>query len=133
MNKVKEKSVMKMTIRWFPGGDDSVALEQIRQIPGVSGVAAMLSDIPVGEIWPARRLKILNEEVQDAGLSLEVIESVNIHEDIKKGLASRDLYIDNYNLIVRINLFFLHFIISFFKSNLISDEKENNNYNRNLI
>ena len=87
---------MKMIIRWFPGGDDSVTLEQIRQIPGVTGVAAMLSDIPVGEIWPLERLEALQKEVNTAGLELEVIESVNIHEDIKKGLPTRDRYIDNY-------------------------------------
>lgn len=87
---------MKMIIRWFPGGDDSVTLEQIRQIPGIAGIAAMLSDIPVGEIWPLERLEALRNEVQAAGLELEVIESVNIHEDIKKGLPSRDKYIENY-------------------------------------
>ncbi len=87
---------MKMIIRWFPGSDDSVTLEQIKQIPGVTGVAAMLSDIPVGEIWPMSRLEALRDEVNTAGLELEVIESVNIHEDIKKGLPSRDKYINNY-------------------------------------
>jgi len=87
---------MKMIIRWFPGGDDSVTLEQIRQIPGITGVAAMLSDIPVGEVWPFERLQALRNEVQAAGLELEVIESVNIHEDIKKGLPTRDKYIENY-------------------------------------
>jgi mannonate dehydratase len=87
---------MKMIMRWFPGGDDSVTLEQIRQIPGISGVAAMLSDIPVGEVWPIDRLLALRSEVQAAGLELEVIESVNIHEDIKKGLPTRDKYIENY-------------------------------------
>jgi mannonate dehydratase len=87
---------MKMIIRWFPGGDDSVTLEQIRQIPGVTGVAAMLSDIPVGETWPLERLEALQKEVNAAGLELEVIESVNIHEDIKKGLPTRDKYIENY-------------------------------------
>ena len=87
---------MKMIIRWFPGGDDSVTLDQIRQIPGVSGVAAMLSDVPVGEVWPLERLQSLKEEVNSAGLDVEVIESVNIHEDIKKGLPTRDRYIENY-------------------------------------
>jgi mannonate dehydratase len=92
----KEDDLMKMIIRWFSGGDDSVTLEQIRQIPGVTGVATMLSDIPVGEIWPLKRLEILRNEIQAAGLELEVIESVNIHEDIKKGLPTRDNYLDNY-------------------------------------
>lgn len=87
---------MKMIIRWFPGSDNCVTLEQIRQIPGVTGVATMLSDIPVGEIWSIDRLEALRDEVQAAGLELEVIESVNIHEDIKKGLPTRDKYISNY-------------------------------------
>lgn len=87
---------MKMIFRWFPGKDDSVTLEQIRQIPGVTGVVTMLSDIPVGEVWPLERLEALKKEVNDAGLELEVIESVNIHEDIKKGLPTRDHYIKNY-------------------------------------
>lgn len=87
---------MKMILRWWPGKDDSVTLEQIRQIPGVRGVATMLSDIPVGEVWPLERLEALKEEINEAGLEVEVIESVNIHEDIKKGLPTRDNYIENY-------------------------------------
>ncbi|SFR78376.1 mannonate dehydratase [Anaeromicropila populeti] len=96
MKGFKENDYMKMIFRWFPGGDDSVTLEQIKQIPGVTGVAAMLSDIPVGEVWPIDRLEALKNEIQSAGLELEVIESVNIHEDIKKGLPTRDKYIKNY-------------------------------------
>lgn len=87
---------MQMILRWFPGGDDSVALWQIKQIPGVTGVATCLPDVPVGAVWPLERMRILRDEVHAAGLSLEVIESVNIHEDIKKGLPGRDRYIDNY-------------------------------------
>jgi mannonate dehydratase len=85
-----------MVIRWWPNGDDTVTLSQIRQIPGVSGVATMISDIPAGEIWPKERIFALRDEVNAAGLEMEVIESVNIHEDIKKGLPSRDKYIENY-------------------------------------
>ncbi|MDR1535732.1 MAG: mannonate dehydratase [Planctomycetota bacterium] len=87
---------MKMIMRWFPFGDDSVTLGQIRQVPGVSGVATCLPAIPVGEVWPADTLAKLKGEIAAAGLEMEVIESVNIHEDIKKGLPSRDRYIDNY-------------------------------------
>lgn len=87
---------MKMVIRWWPNGDDTVTLSQIRQIPGVSGVATMISDIPAGEIWSKERIFALRDEVNAAGLEMEVIESVNIHEDIKKGLPSRDKYIENY-------------------------------------
>lgn len=87
---------MKMILRWFPDGDDSVTLQQIRQTPGVCGVATCLPKIPVGDVWPLERLQALRQEINAAGLEMEVIESVNIHEDIKKGLPTRDAYIANY-------------------------------------
>jgi len=87
---------MKMILRWFPGGDDSVTLEQIKQIPGISGVATCLPEIPVGQVWPVEQLYAIKEEINRAGLEVEVIESVNVHEDIKKGLPTRDEYIENY-------------------------------------
>ena len=87
---------MKMILRWFPFGDDSVTLDQIRQIPGVSGVATCLPNVPVGEMWPLETLQALKAEINGAGLEMEVIESVNIHEDIKKGLQTRDKYIEAY-------------------------------------
>ena len=87
---------MKMILRWFPFDDDSVTLQQIRQTPGISGVATCLPSISVGEVWPLETLRLLKQEINEAGLEMEVIESVNIHEDIKKGLPTRDLYIKNY-------------------------------------
>ena len=87
---------MKMILRWFPFGDDSVTLRQIRQTPGISGVAACLPKVPVGEVWPLETLRALKKEINDEALEMEVIESVNIHEDIKKGLPTRDKYIEAY-------------------------------------
>jgi len=87
---------MKMTMRWFGRNNDSVTLEQIRQVPGVTGVVGALHHIPVGEVWPLGEVLALKEEVEASGLTLEVIESVNIHEDIKLGRGERDLYIRNY-------------------------------------
>ena len=37
---------MDMTLRWYGEGNDSVTLDQIRQIPGVTGVITALHDIP---------------------------------------------------------------------------------------
>lgn len=85
-----------MILRWFPYGDDSVTLQEIKQIPGVTGVATCIPQIPVGDVWPLEQLKELKEEINRYGLEMEVIESVNIHEDIKKGLPTRDNYIKNY-------------------------------------
>ncbi|MBS7578151.1 MULTISPECIES: mannonate dehydratase [unclassified Enterococcus] len=87
---------MEMTFRWFGSAHDKVKLEEIRQIPGVKGIVGTLMSIPVGEIWPKSEIKKLVEEVEAVGLKLEVIESVNIHDDIKIGLPSRDQYIENY-------------------------------------
>ncbi|MDR3302842.1 MAG: mannonate dehydratase [Treponema sp.] len=92
---------MNMTFRWFGAEDDSVTLSQIRQIPGVSGVVAMMADIPVGEVWPKNRIAALKKQVNDAGLQLEVIESVNVHDAIKIGAPERDRYIDNYKTTIR--------------------------------
>ncbi len=87
---------MQMTFRWFGSGLDKVTLEQIRQIPNVTGVVPALHDLPAGEIWPLERIKALHREVTDAGLTMECIESVNVHEDIKLGAPSKDKYIENY-------------------------------------
>ncbi len=87
---------MKLVLRWFPYGDDSVTLQQIRQIPGVSGVATHLTRIPVGDVWSMDEINLVKDEINSYGLEMEVIESLNIHEDIKKGLPSRDMLIENY-------------------------------------
>lgn len=87
---------MKMTLRWFGKNHDSVTLEQIRQIPGVTGVITTLYDIPAGEVWSVDRIEQMQKEVEQAGLKVEGIESVNIHDSIKIGNSNRDKYIDNY-------------------------------------
>ncbi len=87
---------MKMIFRWFGENDDSVTLQQIKQIPGVTGVVTALHEIPVGKVWPLDKINHLKKKVNQVGLELEVIESVNVHEDIKLGLPGRDEYIENY-------------------------------------
>ncbi|WP_028330655.1 mannonate dehydratase [Brachyspira alvinipulli] len=87
---------MIMTLRWFGKNFDSVTLKQIRQIPGVKGVITTLYDSKVGDVWKEEDVKNLKKEVEDAGLKIYGIESVNIHDDIKIGLPSRDKYIENY-------------------------------------
>lgn len=86
---------MKFIFRWFGSNDDSVSLKDVSQIPGIYGVVSAL-DMPAGEVWPLDKIQALSKEVNDVGLKLEVIESVNVHEDIKLGLPSRDHYIENY-------------------------------------
>ncbi|SDW38644.1 mannonate dehydratase [Paenibacillus sp. PDC88] len=87
---------MKMVFRWFGVGNDTVTLNQIRQIPGVEGIVWALHDVPAGEEWPMDKILEIKSQAEQAGLHLDVVESVNIHEDIKLGLPSRDKYIENY-------------------------------------
>ncbi len=87
---------MKMTLRWYGSKFDSISLEKIRQIPGVKGVITMLYDKKAGEVWTKEEIAALKNEVEAAGLEISGIESVNIHDDIKIGLPSRDKYIANY-------------------------------------
>ncbi|MFD1136018.1 mannonate dehydratase [Paenibacillus urinalis] len=87
---------MKMVFRWFGEGNDTVTLNQIRQIPGVEGIVWALHDVPAGEEWPMDKILEIKSQAEQAGLHLDVVESVNIHEDIKLGLPSRDKYIANY-------------------------------------
>ena len=84
-----------MTFRWY-GKDDPVTLEKIRQIPGVTGIVSAIYDVPVGEAWSLEKILELKKEIEDKGLTLSVIESVPVHEDIKMGCGDRDRYIENY-------------------------------------
>ena len=83
-------------MRWFGTGFDTVTLEQIRQVPGVTGVITTLYDTMPGDVWPQERIHALKKEVEAAGLRIAGIESVNVHEDIKLGRDTRDQYIANY-------------------------------------
>lgn len=85
-----------MTFRWFGDTKDTVSLEQIRQIPGVKGVVPALHTLPAGEAWPLNMITDMKREIEAAGLTMECIESVNVHEDIKLGNENADRYIDNY-------------------------------------
>lgn len=86
---------MRMTFRWY-GDDDPVTLDYIRQIPGMKGIVSAIYDVPVGQEWSLERIMTLKSKIEAHGLTLDVIESVPVHEDIKLGLPSRDEYIDHY-------------------------------------
>ncbi len=92
---------MKMTFRWYGSDSDSITLKQIKQIPGMTGLMGVLDYKAAGEVWTEEEIKAYVDEVHAAGLECEVIESVNVHEDIKMGLPTRDKYIENYITTIR--------------------------------
>ena len=87
---------MKMTFRWYGEKFDSVKLWQIRQIPGMTGIITTLYDTKPGDEWDADAIARMKKTVEDAGLELSGIESVNIHDAIKVGAPERDRYIQSY-------------------------------------
>lgn len=86
-------------MRWF-GPNDPVSLMDIRQ-SGCTGVVSALHQIPVGEIWSIEAIKeriniIEKDNKRYSELKWLVVESLPVHEDIKKGLPSREIFIENY-------------------------------------
>ncbi len=91
---------MKMTFRWY-GESDPVTLENISQIPHMSGIVSAVYDVPVGEVWPNESIARMKEQAAAHGLEFEVVESVPVHEDIKLGAPGCERYIENYKENIR--------------------------------
>lgn len=88
-------------MRWF-GPNDPVSLMDIRQA-GCTGVVSALHQIPVGEVWSVEaiqeRINIIEKDnTRYIPLKWLVVESLPVHEDIKKGLPSREKLIENYKI-----------------------------------
>ena len=92
---------MQMGFRWYGEGNDKIKLSDIRQIPGVSTIVWALHDKMPGEVWQSEEIKKVVDQITAAGFNGDVVESVNVHDDIKIGLPTRDAYIDNYIQTIR--------------------------------
>ncbi|WP_412467544.1 mannonate dehydratase [Pedobacter sp. KLB.chiD] len=75
---------MKMiqTVRWY-GPDDIVTLAHILQA-GCTGVVTALHHIAFGKIWTGAEMLARKSLLKSYGLVWEVVESLPVHEDIKK-------------------------------------------------
>ncbi|WP_348814557.1 mannonate dehydratase [Halomonas sp. H10-59] len=85
---------MQHTWRWF-GPKDPIRLEEIRQT-GATGIVTALHEVPNDEVWSRQAIAERKQMIEDAGLEWSVVESVPVHEAIKKGLPERNALITRY-------------------------------------
>ncbi|MER8973406.1 mannonate dehydratase [Mesorhizobium sp. M0800] len=90
---------MRQTWRWF-GPDDPVTLAHVRQA-GAVGIVSALHHLNDGRAWPADEIARRKAEIEAAGLTWDVVESIVVHEDIKTRSGDWRSLIDNYKASIR--------------------------------
>lgn len=69
--------------RWY-GGLDRISLSEIAQT-GAASIVTALHEIPYGQVWPRQAIAERRSQINAAGFDWTVVESLPVHEAIKRG------------------------------------------------